>query len=97
MSIFLQLTLNYHQMQGALIISRSTVHTHVIFIVAHRMVDRCRQCRELDNQARTRDDFTLYRAMLKTIRNTEEGYKDDSHVIFLLQVSLQRNIHVHVC
>ena len=52
----------------------------------HRVVDRCRQCRELDNQARARDDFTLYRAMLKTIRHTEEGYKDNSHVIFLLQV-----------
>ena len=51
-----------------------------------RVVGHCRQCRELDNKARAREDFTLYRAMLKTIRRTEEGYKDDSHIIFLLQV-----------
>ena len=86
MNIFHPLILNCQQMQG---LNRMTP----LFIsfnpqsFSHRVVDRCRQCRELDNQARARDDFTLYRSMLKTIRHTEEGYKDNSHVIFLLQVN----------
>ena len=72
------------------------------FPFVSRVVDRCRQCRELDNQARGREDFTLYRAMLKTIRHTEETYKDNSHVIFLLQVHVYTkeepiNAHVYQC
>ena len=68
------------------------VHNHFFMVsIVSRVVDRCRQCRELDNQARGREDFTLYRAMLKTIRHTEETYKDNSHVIFLLQVNTRMN------
>ena len=52
----------------------------------------CRLCRELDNKARAREDYTLYRAMLKTIQKTEEGYQDDSHIIFLIQVSRNNTI-----
>uniref|UniRef100_A0A1X7TAC2 Uncharacterized protein n=2 Tax=Amphimedon queenslandica TaxID=400682 RepID=A0A1X7TAC2_AMPQE len=33
------------------------------------------------------EDYTLYRAMLKTIRKTEENYQDDSHIIFIIQES----------
>ena len=40
----------------------------------------------MDNKARAREDYTLYRAMLKTIRKTEENYQDDSHIIFIIQV-----------
>ena len=47
----------------------------------------CRKCVELDNKARHREDHTLYRAMLKSIKHSEEQYKDGSRVIFLLQVS----------
>ena len=50
-----------------------------------RVVGHCRQCRELDNQARVREDFTLYRAMLRNIRKSEERFQDKSHIIFLLQ------------
>ena len=66
------------------------------FPFVSRVVDRCRQCRELDNQARGREDFTLYRAMLKTIRHTEETYKDNSHVIFLLQVNTKEELIRHM-
>ena len=50
------------------------------------VVGHCRRCKELDNQARSREEYTLYRAMMKTIRRTEEDYKDGSHFIFLMQV-----------
>ena len=49
------------------------------------MVGHCRQCRELDNEARAREDFTLYRAMLRNLRKSEEKFKDHSHIVFLLQ------------
>ena len=54
------------------------------------VVGHCRQCNYLDNKARAREDFALYRTMLKAIRKMEEEYKDDSHVIFLIQVSCTR-------
>ena len=59
-----------------------------VCLSVHRVVGHCRSCRELDNQARAREDYTLYRAMLRTIRKSEERYKDESHVIFLMQVSI---------
>ena len=43
----------------------------------------------MDNKARAREDLTQYRAILKAIHKTEEEYKDDSHVIFLIQVPVQ--------
>ena len=52
----------------------------------YSVIGHCRQCKELDNKARAREDYTLYRAMLKTIRKTEENYQDDSHIIFIIQV-----------
>ena len=52
----------------------------------YSVVGHCRQCQELDNKARAREDYTLYRVMLKTIRRTEESYQDNSHIIFLVQV-----------
>lgn len=45
----------------------------------------CRKCVELDNKARHREDHTLYRSMLRSIRHSEEQYKDGSRVVFLLQ------------
>lgn len=52
-----------------------------------RTVGRCRPCRNLDNDARTRQDYSHYRLMLKELRRLEESYGDDSKVAFLLQVS----------
>jgi hypothetical protein len=50
-----------------------------------RVVGHCRRCDALDNEARSRDDLTIYRAMLRQLRKTEEAKKDGSHVIFLIQ------------
>ena len=62
------------------------------------VVGHCRQCKELDNQARSREDFTLYRAMMKTIRRMEEDYKDGSHFIFIIQVgTVRRGKEVMLC
>lgn len=45
----------------------------------------CRACRDLDNQARAREDWSTYRLMLKSLRHSEERHHDNSHIIFLLQ------------
>jgi hypothetical protein len=50
-----------------------------------RVVGHCRKCQELDNEARSRDDLTIYRSMLKELRKSEETFHDGSHIIFLLQ------------
>ena len=70
------------------------IYKNALFIPI-RVVSHCRQCRELDNKARAREDYTLYRAMLKTIRQTEEEYKDDSHAIFLLQVRNEFLLYIY--
>ena len=62
------------------------------FSSPYSVIGHCRQCKELDNKARAREDYTLYRAMLKTIRKTEENYQDDSHIIFIIQVMDYRGI-----
>ncbi|KAI6650870.1 hypothetical protein LOD99_5710 [Oopsacas minuta] len=50
-----------------------------------RMVGHCRQCRELENRARERGDNTMFRLMLKRLRHSEDGYKDGSKLIYLMQ------------
>ena len=79
-------------MQGTLTTAKDVHDTTITYILLklvylyHRIIGHCRQCRELDNKARGREDFTLYRAMIKSIRHSEEAYKDDSYIIFLFQV-----------
>ena len=46
---------------------------------------------KLDNDARLRQDFTQYRAMLKDLRRSEESFGDGSRIAFLLQVSHQKS------
>ena len=50
-----------------------------------RMVGHCRQCRELENRARERGDNSLYRLMLKRLRHNEDGYRDGSKLVYLMQ------------
>ena len=50
-------------------------------------VGRCRRCTKLDNDARTRQDYSQYRFMLKGLRKSEEGMGDGSRIAFLIQVS----------
>ena len=42
-------------------------------------------CRNLDNQARAREDWSKYRVMLKQLRQSEERRQDGSQIIFLTQ------------
>jgi hypothetical protein len=51
----------------------------------YRNVGHCRACRDLDNQARARKDWSTYRVMLKNLRREEEARRDQSYIIFLLQ------------
>nr|CAB3256789.1 CMUB116 radial spoke protein [Phallusia mammillata] len=50
-----------------------------------RSVGKCRKVQELDNAARTRQDFSHYRIMLRNLRRTEETYNDNSKIAFLIQ------------
>lgn len=52
-----------------------------------RYVGHCRACRDLDNQARARQDWSTYRVMLRDLRFAEEAQRDQSHIIFLMQES----------
>ena len=51
-----------------------------------KVIGKCRRCTKLDNDARTRQDFSHYRYMLRSLRKTEENMQDGSRIAFLLQV-----------
>ncbi|KAL4226123.1 hypothetical protein ACF0H5_014110 [Mactra antiquata] len=50
-----------------------------------RNVGKCRRCTKIDNDARVRQDYSLYRYLLKQLRKAEEQYGDGSKIAFLLQ------------
>ena len=88
-NIYHQLILNYQQSHSKLVIVYTPYFpllSFLLFYLFRSVIGHCRQCKELDNKARAREDYTLYRAMLKTICKTEENYQDDSHIIFIIQV-----------
>lgn len=49
-----------------------------------RSIGRCRKCKNLDSEGRLREDFSRYRSLLHSIRQTEESFNDNSRIIFLL-------------
>lgn len=59
-----------------------------------RTVGKCHKCTKIDNDARTRQDYSTYTYMLKMLRRSEERHGDGSRIAFLLQVRL-RNICIH--
>jgi hypothetical protein len=50
-----------------------------------RSVGKSRKVQELDNQARTRQDYSHYRNMLKHLRRSEEQIGDGSNIAYLIQ------------
>lgn len=50
-----------------------------------RTVDRCRQCTNLNNRARRREDLSNYRLLLKQLKKSEADYEDDAKIAFLFQ------------
>lgn len=50
-----------------------------------RNVGKCRRCTKIDNDARVRQDYSLYRFLLKQLRKAEELIGDGSKIAFLLQ------------
>lgn len=50
-----------------------------------RTVGKCRRCTKIDNDARTRQDFSTFQHMLKSLRKSEESFQDGSKIAFLLQ------------
>ncbi|XP_051546399.1 IQ and ubiquitin-like domain-containing protein isoform X2 [Myxocyprinus asiaticus] len=54
------------------------------------LVSLCRRCTELDNEARRREDFTLYKNILKRLRETEAECSPNAKITFLLQYGNQR-------
>ncbi|XP_078076272.1 IQ motif and ubiquitin-like domain-containing protein isoform X2 [Mustelus asterias] len=45
----------------------------------------CRQCFKLNNEARRREEATMYKMILKRLRKTEANFEDGSQLAFLLQ------------
>lgn len=41
---------------------------------------------QLDNEARTRQDYSHYRVMMRSLRRSEENYHDNSKIAYLIQV-----------
>ncbi|XP_071484963.1 IQ motif and ubiquitin-like domain-containing protein [Diadema antillarum] len=59
-------------------------------------VGRCRRCTKLDNDARTRQDYSHFRYMLKGLRKSEEAMGDGSRIAFLLQEADLRYLVVDI-
>ncbi|XP_017340179.1 IQ and ubiquitin-like domain-containing protein isoform X1 [Ictalurus punctatus] len=50
-----------------------------------RTVGLCRHCKELDNEARHREDFFYYKTILKRLRKDESEVNPDAKIPYLLQ------------
>jgi len=50
-----------------------------------RTVGKCRKCDKIDNDGRIRQDYSHYKFMLKSLRNSEQDYGDDAKIAFLMQ------------
>ncbi|XP_067292263.1 IQ motif and ubiquitin-like domain-containing protein [Pseudorasbora parva] len=48
-------------------------------------VGLCRRCMELDNEARKREDFSVYKNILRSLRDTEAECSPDAKITYLLQ------------
>lgn len=53
-----------------------------------RLSARCLDCAGLDNIARSRDEFSCYKNILKRLRADEQQLNEDAKIPFLLQVSV---------
>ncbi|XP_072241428.1 IQ motif and ubiquitin-like domain-containing protein [Leuresthes tenuis] len=52
--------------------------------------DRCQHCSTLNNIARSRDEFSLYKNILSRLRANEQGLNKEAKIPFLLQVEDMR-------
>ncbi|XP_016068842.1 PREDICTED: IQ and ubiquitin-like domain-containing protein [Miniopterus natalensis] len=52
---------------------------------SHRIY-RCRNCIDLDNEARQRESFLKYKQLLQRLYYSESDYEDDSRIAFLMQL-----------
>uniref|UniRef100_A0A803VLN7 IQ motif and ubiquitin domain containing n=1 Tax=Ficedula albicollis TaxID=59894 RepID=A0A803VLN7_FICAL len=55
-----------------------------------RTIGRCHSCYRLENEARQREAYLKYRLILEDLRKSEVDYQDDSKIVFLVQVLLER-------
>ncbi|KAJ8381677.1 hypothetical protein SKAU_G00024550 [Synaphobranchus kaupii] len=53
--------------------------------VSGSQTDRCHRCLELDNEARRREDISLYRDILQHLRRTEGERHPEAKIIYLMQ------------
>ena len=54
-------------------------------------MSKCMNCERLDNNARTRQDLSVYKSMLNRIRRTEEAKFNTSSPVYHLQVKYNPN------
>lgn len=63
-------------------------------------VGLCRRCMDLDNEARRREDFSLYKNILMCLQESEAECSPEAKITYLLQVTIihfkrmERAIHV---
>lgn len=58
-------------------------------------VGLCRRCMELDNEARQREDLSLYKNILRCLRDTEAECSPDAKITYLLQVKFMHVLVIH--
>ena len=59
-------------------------------------IGKCVNCERLDNNARTRQDLSVYKSMLNRIRKDEEARFNMTSPIFQLQVKMIYNIRCYL-
>ncbi|KAI3371743.1 hypothetical protein L3Q82_023600 [Scortum barcoo] len=81
---------NPSQLKGDMFLCRSC-HRYLHSVdfnpsASGRLSGQCRDCTRLDNIARTRDDFSCYKNILRRLRADETQLNEDAKIPFLLQV-----------
>lgn len=77
------LKLNVHQCPSC---GQYLPYTEYQLSAAARVTGRCKGCRKLDNEARSREDYSVYCQLLLSLRKAERNFGGDSQIVFLLQV-----------
>ncbi|KAL0968081.1 hypothetical protein UPYG_G00262140 [Umbra pygmaea] len=65
--------------------SRYLLSTNFALTVNTRRVGQCRRCSELDNEARTREVFSHYKTILKSLHKTEAQRNNNGKMTYLIQ------------
>lgn len=88
-----QLRKNVHFCRGC---SKFLPRSEFSLTLNARTVGLCRHCKELDNEARHREDFFYYKTILKRLRKDESEVNPDAKIPYLLQVEQTFGHHIRI-